>query len=229
MTRVPGLADGDEDVHQPQDRGCDDGLRLCGRELAVLPAGQGLVPGPVDRVGALRGPDRAPRCQPAAAGRAWPVSLVRPVHAPERFCRAARPACLTTARAVANPRGVAGLGQDRRRAYSRQPGDQGASAVAQNRKIWRDRQQISVGLHNHNNRRLGSPFNRSSPGHRPSTAARLAAAPGSADARVPLAGSAGSSAAACRRRCCGSAPDRGQQRAPAAGRRRARGFASGGG
>src|ERR1019366_1752885 len=74
----------------------------------------------------------------------------------------------------------------------------------------------------------GSPFNRSSPGHRPSTAARLAAAPGSAGAPGPLAGSAGSSAAACRRRCCGSAPDRGLRRAPAAGRRRARGLASGG-
>ena len=38
-------------------------------------------------------------------GRPWPVSLVRPTNAPDSFSRGARPACLTTARAVANRAG----------------------------------------------------------------------------------------------------------------------------
>src|ERR1039457_3918976 len=45
----------------------------------------------------------------------------------------------------------------------------------------------------------GSPFNRSSPGRRPSTDAPLAGAPGLVDVRASLAGSAGSFVAAYRR------------------------------
>src|SRR5258708_27089060 len=80
--------------------------------------------------------------------------------------------------------------------------------------------------HNHPSR---PPFNPRSPGRRPSTGAALARAPGSEDVRASLAGSARSFVAACRRRCRGSAPGRGWRRARAPGRKRARGFASGGG
>jgi Plasmid pRiA4b ORF-3-like protein len=37
---IPGLPGGDDGVQVPQDRGGDDGLRLGGRELVLLPAGQ---------------------------------------------------------------------------------------------------------------------------------------------------------------------------------------------
>ena len=49
--RVPGLPGGDHGVKVPQDRGGDDGLRLGGPQLVLLPAGQVLVAGPVDAVG----------------------------------------------------------------------------------------------------------------------------------------------------------------------------------
>jgi hypothetical protein len=56
---VLGLAGGDDGVQVPQDRRRDHGLRLGRGELVVLPAGQVLVAGGIDRVGALCSPDRA--------------------------------------------------------------------------------------------------------------------------------------------------------------------------
>jgi hypothetical protein len=100
--RIPGLPGGDDGMQVPQDRGGDDGLRLGGRELVLVPAGQVLVAGAVDRVDALGSPDRPPgrQAQPWAplAGEPGPA----PVKAPDSFSRWARSACLTGARAVAN-------------------------------------------------------------------------------------------------------------------------------
>ena len=59
--RVPALAGGDDGVQLPQDRRGDHGLGLDGGELVLLALGQVGVPGGVDRVRALRAPDRAPR------------------------------------------------------------------------------------------------------------------------------------------------------------------------
>ena len=53
--RIPGLSGGDDGVQLPQDRRGDDGLRLGGRELVLLPADEVLVTGGEDRVSALVG------------------------------------------------------------------------------------------------------------------------------------------------------------------------------
>jgi len=60
------LPAGDNGLQVPQDRRRDDGLGLGGGELVVLPGGEVLVAGPVNRVGPLGSPDRAPGCQPQA-------------------------------------------------------------------------------------------------------------------------------------------------------------------
>ena len=99
--QIPGLPGGDDGMQVPQDRGGDDGLRLGWAELVLFPAGQVLVTGPVDGVGALRS-QTARQAASRSPGRPCPVSRVRPVNAPGSFSRGARPACLTAARAVAN-------------------------------------------------------------------------------------------------------------------------------
>ena len=62
--RIPRLPGGDHGVQVPEDRRRDDGLRLGGREPVLIPAGQVLVAGPVDRIAALGSPDRPPCRQP---------------------------------------------------------------------------------------------------------------------------------------------------------------------
>jgi hypothetical protein len=54
---VLGLPGSDDGVQVPQDRDGDHGLCLGRGELVVLPAGQVLVAGGIDGVGALRVPD----------------------------------------------------------------------------------------------------------------------------------------------------------------------------
>ena len=62
--RVPALAGGDDGVQLPQDRCGDHGLGLGDGESVLLSLGQVDEPGGVNRVGALRAPDRSPRRQP---------------------------------------------------------------------------------------------------------------------------------------------------------------------
>ena len=94
----------DHGVEVSQDRGGDHGLGLGRLELVVLAGGQMPVASAVDGVGALGSPDRPPG-RDTQAWSALAGELVRPVKVPDSFCRGARPACLTSARAVANRRG----------------------------------------------------------------------------------------------------------------------------
>ena len=116
--RVPGLAGGDHGVQVPQDRGGDDGLGLGGRELVVLAAGQVLVAGAVDGVGALRSPDRAPGRQPQP-GSALPGEFGAADERAGQFLPRREPGVLDQRAGGGEPARVAGLGQDRRGADRR--------------------------------------------------------------------------------------------------------------
>ena len=122
--RIPGLPGGDDSVQVPQDRGGDDGLRLGRAELVLLSAGQVLVTGPVDGVGAPGSPDRAPGRQPQPG----PSLPGQPGPAGERagqLLPRGQAGVPVHRAAGGEPPGVAGLGQDRRRAHRRQAGDRG--------------------------------------------------------------------------------------------------------
>lgn len=102
---VPGPTGADHGMQVPQDRGGDHGLSLGGRSLLCSRGSSGVGSG-WRRQGWLVGLRRRPARRPGGVqGRPCPVNLVRPTKAPEVFSRGARPACLTSVRAVAKRRG----------------------------------------------------------------------------------------------------------------------------